>query len=294
MGKIRVGISGWSYVSWRGDFYPEDLARRDELGYASRRLGSVEINGSFYGLQTPSTYRRWYEATPRGFVLAVKGSRFITHNKSLKNIETPLANFFASGVLCLAEKLGPILWQTSQRARFDADRVRAFLEFLPRDTEAAARLARRHDDRVEETWTRSDGKHRLRHVFEARHESWLVPEFVRIARDTGTAIVFSDSASWPCTEEVTAGFVYLRLHGAQETYASGYDDQALARWAERIRAWARGGEPEDANRITDRRPPRRKSRDVYVYFDNDARGRAPWDALSLAERLDVAPDPPER
>jgi uncharacterized protein YecE (DUF72 family) len=171
--------------------------------------------------------------------------------------------------------------------------LRQLLELLPRDTKTAARLARRHDDRVEETWTRSDRNHRLRHVFEARHESWLVPEFARIARDTGTAIVFSDSASWPCTEEVTSGFVYLRLHGAQETYASGYDDQALDRWAERIRAWSRGGEPKDANRITDRPPPRRKSRDVYAYFDNDARGRAPWDALALAERLDAAPDPPE-
>ncbi|MGH7549495.1 MAG: DUF72 domain-containing protein [Gemmatimonadota bacterium] len=293
MGKIRVGISGWSYDAWRGDFYPEDLARGDELSYASRRLGSVEINGSFYGLQAPSSYRSWYQATPRGFVLAVKGSRFITHNKSLKDVGTPLANFFASGVLALEEKLGPILWQTSERTRFVADRVRTFLELLPRDTEAAARLARRHDDRVEDTWTRIDHNHRLRHVFEARHESWLVPEFARIARDTGTAIVFSDSASWPSTEEVTAGFVYLRLHGAEETYASGYGGRALDRWAERIRAWSRGRQPEDANRITDRPPPRRKTRDVYVYFDNDARGRAPWDARSLAERLGVAPDTPE-
>ncbi len=290
MGRVRVGISGWSYEAWRGDFYPEDLRRGDELRYSARRLGSVEINGSFYALQTPSTYRSWYEATPRGFVLAVKGSRFITHNKSLKDVETPLANFFASGVLVLEEKLGPILWQTSERARFDADRVRRFLELLPRGTEAAARLARRHDDRVEEAWTRVDRNRRLRHAFEPRHESWLVPEFARMARDTGTAIVFSDSASWPCTEEVTAGFVYLRLHGARETYASGYGDEALDRWAERIRAWRDGKEPDDAARITDRAPPRRKSRDVYVYFDNDARGRAPWDARSLAERLGVAPD----
>lgn len=285
MGKIRVGISGWSYAAWRGDFYPEELPHKAELGYASRRLGSLEINGSFYRLQTPATYRRWYEETPRGFVMSVKGSRFITHNKSLANVEVPLANFFASGVLGLGEKLGPILWQTSPRARFDVGRVRAFLELLPRDTGAAARLARRHDERVPEPWDKGDRVRRIRYAFEPRHESWLVPEFVRIARDTGTAIVFSDSASWPCTEEVTAGFVYLRLHGATETYASGYAPHELDRWAERIGTWSRGGEPADASRITDRQPPRRKSRDVYVYFDNDARGRAPWDALALAGRL---------
>jgi uncharacterized protein YecE (DUF72 family) len=288
MGKIRIGISGWSYDAWRGDFYPENLPRSEELRYASERLGSIEINGSFYGLQTPSTYGRWYSETPRGFVLSVKGSRFITHNKSLAGVEVPLANFFASGVLRLEEKLGPILWQTSPRARFDPGRVRAFLELLPRDTRAAARLARRHDGRVEEPWTRVERNRRLRHAFEPRHRSWLVPEFVRMARDTGTAIVFSDSASWPCTEEITAGFVYLRLHGATETYASGYAPRTLERWARRIRAWGGGGEPEDARRITDRPPPRRKSRDVYVYFDNDARGRAPWDALALAERLGLA------
>ena len=293
MGKIHVGISGWSYDAWRGDFYPEDLPRGGELRYAAHRLGSVEVNGSFYGLLSPAAYRSWYEATPRGFVLAIKGSRFITHNKKLKDVEIPLANFFASGVLALGEKRGPILWQTSPRARFDADRVRSFLELLPRGTEDAARLARRHDDRVAEAWTKVDRNRRLRHAFEPRHESWLVPEFSRLARRTGTAIVFSDSASWPRTEEVTAGFVYLRLHGAQETYASGYDDRALDRWAERIRAWRDGGEPADARRITDRRPPRRKSRDVYVYFDNDARGRAPWDARALAERLGVVPDPDE-
>lgn len=288
MGKIRVGISGWSYDAWRGDFYPADLPRDEELRYASRRLGSIEINGSFYGLQTPSTYGRWYVDTPRGFVLSVKGSRFITHNKKLSDVEVPLANFFASGVLRLEEKLGPILWQTSPRARFDAGRVRTFLELLPRDTRAAARLARRHDGRVEEAWAKVDRTRRLRYAFEPRHPSWLVPEFVRIARDTGTAIVFSDSASWPYTEEITAGFVYLRLHGTTETYASGYAPRTLERWARRIRVWCAGGEPEDARRITDYRPPRRKSRDVYVYFDNDARGRAPWDARALAERLDVA------
>ena len=287
MGKIRVGVSGWSYDAWRGDFYPAALPRRDELRYASRRLGSIEINGSFYSLQAPSTYGHWYEETPRGFVLAVKGSRFISHNKKLSDVEIPLANFFASGVLRLGEKLGPILWQTSPRARFDARRVRAFLELLPRDTKTAARLARRHDDRVREPWARADRDRRLRYAFEPRHPSWLVPEFVTIARDTGTAIVFSDSASWPLTEEVTAGFVYLRLHGATETYASGYAPRTLDRWAKRIRAWSEGGEPDDARRITDRRPPRRKSRDVYVYFDNDARGRTPWDARDLTERLGV-------
>ena len=290
-GRVRIGISGWTYAGWRGPFYPTDLPRSRELEYASRRFETIEINGSFYRMQTPKSYRRWRETTPAGFVFSVKGSRFITHNKKLADIEAPLANFFASGVLFLEEKLGPILWQLSPRLTFDRDRVAEFLDRLPHDAVAAARLARGHDDRVKSPgWPESGGRRRLRHALEIRHPSFLSPELVRIARDSGTALVFSDSASWPYVEELTAGFVYLRLHGSEETYASGYDDEALDGWAARIRAWRDGGEPADPRRITDRVPPPRRSRDIYVYFDNDAKVRAPFDAMALARRLGVGPD----
>lgn len=288
MGTVRIGISGWSYDAWHGDFYPEDLPKSRQLDYASRRFASLEVNGSFYGLIQPGTWRDWRDRTPRGFIFAVKGSRFITHNKKLSNVETPLANFFASGLLLLRQKLGPVLWQLPPHLGFDADRVEGFFELLPKDAEAAADLAGRHDDRVEgRAGFAIEENHRLRHALEVRRESWLCPELVRIARNHGVALVFADSGEWPWTEELTAGFAYLRLHGSPDTYSSDYDDARLDRYAERIRAWAAGGEPEDPDRITAREPPGRKTRDVYVYFDNDARGRAPWNALALAERLGV-------
>ncbi|HJR53904.1 MAG TPA: DUF72 domain-containing protein [Gemmatimonadota bacterium] len=285
-GKIRVGVSGWSYDSWNGAFYPEGLPARRRLEYASRRFQSIEINGSFYALQKPHSYRAWHEATPAKFKLAVKGSRFITHNKKLGDVETALANFFASGILLLGEKLGPILWQLPRQLAFDAGRMQAFFDLLPGDTFAAAKLARRHDERVEgRCWTKPIGKHRLRYAIEPRHESFFGPDFVRIARHAGVAIAFADSGSWPYTEEPTAGFVYMRLHGSPATYASRYSGTDIARWATRIRAWRRGAEPAGAKRITDLAPPRRKARDVYVYFDNDHNAYAPRNALELIDRL---------
>lgn len=285
-GRIRVGVSGWSYDSWKGAFYPADLPAGRRLHYAARCFQSIEINGSFYSLQKPDSYRAWREATPAGFKLAIKGSRFITHNKKLGDVETALANFFASGLLLLGDKLGPILWQLPGQLAFDADRVRAFFDLLPRDTPAAGKLARRHDERVVgRSWTKPIGRHRLRYAIEPRHESFFGPDFVRVARQAGVAIAFADSGSWPYTEEPTAGFVYLRLHGSPATYASRYSASDIERWATRIRAWRRGAEPAGAKRITDLAPPRRKARDVYVYFDNDHNAYAPHNALELIDRL---------
>src|SRR5688572_24071905 len=286
-GRIRVGVSGWSYDSWKGAFYPADLLAGDRLHYAARRLPSIEINGSFYSLQWTDSDRAWSAATPAGFKLAVKGSRFITHNKKLGDVETALANFFASGLLLLGEKLGPILWQLPRQVAFDPDRVRAFFDLLPRDTHAAARLARRHDERVEgSSWTKPLAKHRLRYAIEPRHESFFGPDFVNIARRAGVAIAFADSGSWPYTEELTAGFVYLRLHGSPITYGSRYSTSDIARWATRIRAWQRGGEPKTPERITGLAPPPRKTRDVYVYFDNDHNAHATMNAQELIEQLE--------
>ena len=287
-GRIWIGTSGWTYPGWNGAFYPAGVGRRAALAYNATRFNAVEVNGSFYGLLRPETYAGWYAQTPPGFLFALKGSRFITHNKKLADIERPLANFFASGLLRLADKLGPIVWQLPASARFDAERVAAFFALLPRTTIAAARLARRHDHRVAgRSWTRPGVNRRLRHAVEVRGESFLVPAFARLARRHGIAIVVSDAPDWPLVEELSAGFVYLRLHGAERKYASRYGDAALDRWAARICCWQAGGEPPDPRRISDRPPPRRARRDVYVFFDNDYEANAPHDASRLMARLGV-------
>ena len=286
-GTIRVGISGWTYSGWRGSFYPKGLLHAQQLAYASRQVDTIEVNGTHYRLQRPDDFARWREDSPEGFVFAVKGSRFITHLKQLHDVETPLANFFASGVLRLEEKLGPFLWQFSPRFRFDRERLDNFLRLLPRDTEAAAALAVHHDHRLAgRAWTRTECRRPLRHAIEIRHPGFLDPEFVELLRRHNMAFVFADSVDWPYAEDVTADFVYLRLHGAQELYASGYDDDALDWWAARIKLWARGQQPNDARLIANASPPpERHGRDVFVYFDNDAKVRAPADARSLIARL---------
>ena len=286
MAKTRIGISGWSYAPWRhGAFYPEALPQSRELAYASRRFQTAEINGSFYGLLKPATYEGYAGTAPEGFVFAVKGSRFITHNKKLRDVETPLANVLASGVLRLEGALGPLLWQLPAM-EWDPERVERFLELLPGDTREASKRARRHDDHVKGRASMAvDRNRRMRHVLEIRHESLFRDEVVRACRRHGVALAVSHAGDWPLTEELTAGFVYVRLHGAPRTYASRYGDAALDRWAERIRIWSRGDQPRDARRITERRPPRRRSRDVYVYFDNDAEVHAPHDARRLMGRL---------
>ncbi|KAA1423185.1 DUF72 domain-containing protein [Nocardioides antri] len=270
MGTIRVGISGWRYPRWRGDFYPVGLPQRAELSYAAERMTSVEINGSFYSLQRPSSYAAWRDATPDDFVLAVKGGRFITHMKRLRGIEAPLANFFASGVLALGPKLGPVLWQLPSSLSFDAELVDGFFAQLPRSTRAAAELAKGHDDRLsgDRVHLDVDADLPMRHVLEFRNRSFCTDEAFDLMRKHDVGCVVADSPGrWPEADVVTSDVVYARLHGHTELYASGYSAASLDKWADRCREWAR-----DA--------------DVYVYFDNDARGRAPHDAVSLISRLD--------
>ncbi|BBD81281.1 DUF72 domain-containing protein [Aerosticca soli] len=290
--SVRIGISGWRYAPWRGRFYPEDLPQRLELHYAARHFSSIELNGSFYALQRPESYRRWYADTPRGFVFAVKAPRFITHIRRLREVDGPLANFFASGVLALGEKLGPVLWQLPPSLAYDAASIEHFLAALPRDSRQAQALARRHEPRMtpERTWLAVSANHRLRHALEIRHPSFACAGFIAQLRRHRVALVVADTAGrWPLLEDVTAGFMYLRLHGDKELYASGYDDAALDEWARRIRAWQRGGQPGDARTVSDAAPPKRRSRDVYCYFDNDTKVRAPFDARRLAERLRERP-----
>jgi uncharacterized protein YecE (DUF72 family) len=285
--SIRIGISGWRYDGWRGVFYPPQLAQRHELAYASRIFPSIEINGTFYSLQRPECFAQWYRETPADFVFAVKGSRYITHMLKLNNIDAPLANFFAQGLFNLREKLGPILWQFPESFRFDAERLERFFALLPRDTEQALQLARRRDHRLAgRARLAIDAKRTLRHAIEIRHAGFLDEGFVRLLRRHRIALVVADTAGkWPYLEDVTADFVYLRLHGDTELYASGYSDAALERWAHRIRSWSEGCEPDDALCISRKRARACRRRDVYCYFDNDAKVKAPFDAASLACKL---------
>jgi uncharacterized protein YecE (DUF72 family) len=270
MGRVRVGISGWTYAGWRGDFYPTGLAHRLELGYAAERMTSVEVNGSFYSLQRPTSYASWRDQTPDDFVFAVKGGRFITHMKRLRDVETPLANFFASGVLALGPKLGPLLWQIPANLPYDAQRLTDFFAQLPRTTVEAARLAEHHDAKVPEdrALTTADADRPLRHALEFRSQTYCTDEAFDLLRRHDIGCVVADTAGkWPMAEAVTSDFVYVRLHGDAELYVSGYSPEALDRWAEKCRRWAEQG-------------------DVYVYFDNDAKGFAPHDAVSLLRRLE--------
>ncbi len=269
-----VGTSGWVYPPWRGTFYPPGLPHRRELEYLSRQVNSIEINGSFYSLQRPASYQAWAAATPEDFVFAVKGSRFITHMKKLRDVETPLANFFASGVLALGAKLGPLLWQLPPNLGFDAERIQNFLSALPRTAGAAAVIAHGRDHRVPDSraqLTAAHPGHPLRHAVEVRHESFRTPKFYALLRRQHVALVLADNpGQWPIIEEQTSDLMYVRLHGHEELYASGYSDRELDEWADRIRGWSEAGQ------------------DVYVYCDNDAKVRAPYDAMGLMRRLGLS------
>jgi uncharacterized protein YecE (DUF72 family) len=296
MNDIRIGISGWTYPPWRGVFYPKGWPQERELEYASRQVNSIEINGSFYSLQRPASYRAWYEATPPGFVFSVKGGRFITHLKRLRNVRTPLANFFASGILCLREKLGPVLWQLPPNFHYNRDLLSAFFDLLPRDTSEASKLARKHDAKLKvRAAMKTDRVRPVRHALEVRHSSFETPEFVELLRKHDIALVVADTAGkWPFLEDVTSDFIYVRLHGDKELYVSGYTDSALAEWTRKIRSWAKGRTPARSKRVGPPSRPEKAGRDVFVYFDNDVKVRAPFDAMSLAHRLGLGPalEPP--
>ena len=273
MAEARIGISGWRYPNWRTTFYPKGLRQADELAYASQRMTSIEVNGSFYSLQKPANWVRWRDATPDGFVFAVKGPRFITHLKRLGDVEAPLANFFASGVLALGQKLGPVLWQLPPNLGFDPTVADRFLGMLPRSTADAATLASRHDERMSgRSWFDAAAivDRPLRHAVEVRHPEFedRQDEWADLLARHGVASVTADTAGkFPRIDRTTADFAYARLHGEEELYASGYDDASLDRWA----AWTQ--EHLDAGR------------DAYLYFDNDIKVRAPFDAMGLIARL---------
>ena len=283
MAKIRIGISGWRYAPWRGRFYPAKLRQKDELAFAAQHFSTIEINGTFYSLQRPESFAIWYDSVPDDFVFAVKGPRYITHMRRLKGVETPLANFFASGILRLNQKLGPVLWQLPPSFAFDPERLGAFFDLLPRSTGQAAQLAKRHDGKLKRrAWLRADADRPIRHALEIRHDSFRDADFIALLRRHDIALVVADTVEWPLLMDITGGFVYVRLHGSEQLYASGYGPKALDVWARRICAWTAGKEAQGSHAGA---RARLRKRDVYVYFDNDAKVRAPFDARALIERL---------
>ncbi len=295
VGKIHIGISGWRYKGWRGGFYPPRLPQRSELAFAAGLFNSIEINGTHYSLQRPNSFLQWRDETPEDFIFSIKGSRFITHMKKLRGVEEALANFFAQGMLALGPKLGPILWQVAPQFSFDAERLAAFFKQLPRTTDDAAALALEHHPRLAgRAVTDAVTSQPLRHCLEIRNDTCASPGFVALLRAHNIGLVVADTVEWPLLFDLTSDFVYCRLHGSEELYASGYGDAALDVWAERVVRWARGQDAEDepaGSRLHGHHAspePAKKlaARDVYVYFDNDAKVHAPFDAQHLRERVD--------
>jgi len=259
---IRVGIGGWVFEPWRGVFYPKGLPQAQELSYASHKLTSIEINGTFYRTQKPDSFRKWAQETPDDFVFSLKGPQFATNRRVLAEAGESIERFFASGVLELKSKLGPILWQMAPTKKFDPDDFAAFLALLPQEL----------------------GSKPIRHAVEVRHESFVTPAFVALARKFSVAIVLVESDKHPPIADVTSDFVYLRLQRTSEKVKTGYPPPALAAWADRARAWADGGAPDDLPTIAGQSPPKRK-RDVFIYMISGAKVRAPAAALALIERL---------
>ena len=289
-GRVRIGISGWRYAGWRGVFYPPKLAQRRELEFAANAFSSVEINGTFYSLQRPSSFRTWFGSTPGDFVFTVKAPRLITHMYKLRNVEQALANFFASGLLELGRKLGPILWQFPPQMRFTPERFASFFPLLPRTQGAIASLARLHGPRLDGRATTSllagvAPETPVRHCVEIRDESFATTAFIELLREHDVGLVVADTVAWPLLFDVTSDFVYCRLHGSEELYASGYEHEALEIWADRIAAWATGSRAE--GRRACETEANACPRDVYVYFDNDIKVRAPFDAQALETKVNT-------
>jgi uncharacterized protein YecE (DUF72 family) len=245
------------------------MPARRWLEYASRDFETIELNGTFYSLKSPAVFEHWASETPDDFVFAIKAGRFITHNLKLRNCDTAMGNFFASGILALGTKTGPFLWQLPATYSFDEDRMRGFMQKLPRSSREAEAVARQHDDRLRRgACTIAAANVVYRHAFEVRHPSYFTGEFFEILREHRMALVIADTGGrFPYAEDVTTDFVYVRLHGPKQIYASSYDDRDLKGWADRIRLWRRG------------------ARDVYVYFDNDVKTYAPFDARRLKAAL---------
>jgi uncharacterized protein YecE (DUF72 family) len=259
---IRVGIGGWVFAPWRGEFYPKGLPQARELEHASRHLTSIEINGTFYRTQKPDSFRKWADETPDDFVFSLKGPQFATNRRVLAEAGSSIERFFASGVLELKSKLGPILWQMAPTKKFEPEDFGAFLALLPPTIEGKA----------------------IRHVVEVRHQSFVTPDFIELLRKHSVAVVLVDSEKHPLFADVTGDFIYGRLQRTEEKQKTGYPPAALDVWAKRAKAWADGGAPADLATISDKAPAKTK-RDVFLYMISGAKVRAPAAATALIERL---------
>ena len=260
---IGIGIGGWTFAPWRGAFYPPGLPHAQELRYAGEHLSSIEINGTFYRTQAPTSYRKWAAEVPDKFVFALKGPRYATHRKPLADAGPSIERFYGSGPLELGDKLGPVLWQFAPFTKFDPDDFAGFLDLLPRE----------HGGRA------------LRHVVEARHPSFADARALELLRARNIAFALVDSTKHPVIEDLTADFVYARLERSEEDEATGYPAASLDRWAERFRIWATGSEPTDATRLLANPAPKAKARDCFIYFISGAKQRNPAAAMAMMERL---------
>jgi uncharacterized protein YecE (DUF72 family) len=263
IGKIFVGIGGWTFEPWRGVFYPKGLPHAQELTYASQRLTSIEVNGTFYRTQSPATFRKWASEVPAGFVFAIKGPRFAVNRRVLKEAGDSIKRFLDSGVTELGEHLGPLLWQFAPTKKFDAADFGGFLELLPQTFEGRT----------------------LRHVIEVRHDSFCTPEFVALLRQFAMPPVYTDHVRYPNIADVTADFVYARLQRGRDTIPTAYPPKDIGAWAERLKLWARGRMPDDLPRLDPAAKPKTAPRDVFAYVIHEGKVRAPAGAMALIEAM---------
>jgi uncharacterized protein YecE (DUF72 family) len=262
-GKIRIGVGGWTYEPWRGVFFPKGLAHAKELEYAGSKLTSIEINGTYYGSQKPTSFMKWRDETPDDFIFSVKGPRFATNRRVLAEAGESIERFFKTGVTELKAKLGPINWQFATTKRFDAGDFAAFLKLLPNSVDGVA----------------------IRHVVEVRHESFKNPDFIALAREHGVAVVMAGDSDYPQIADVTAPFVYARIMGTTESEERGYSDAALDQWARRAKTWAAGGSPEDLATVAPAPKPDGASPEVFLYVISGYKQRNPAAAMALIERV---------
>jgi uncharacterized protein YecE (DUF72 family) len=262
-GKIHIGIGGWTFAPWRGVFYPEKLTQAKELSYAASKLTSIEINGTFYGSQKPESFRKWAREVPDGFVFSLKGPRFATNRRVLAEAGDSVKRFYDSGVLELADRLGPVLWQFAPTKKFDEADFGKFLELLPGELEGR----------------------KLRHVVEVRHDSFCVPAFIALLRKFKIPVVFSEHATYPAIGDVVSDFVYARLQKGDDEIKTGYPPKALDAWAKRLKMWAEGSEPDDLPRV-DAAKPKKQPRDVFAYVIHEGKVRAPAGAMELIKRVE--------
>jgi uncharacterized protein YecE (DUF72 family) len=262
-GEIRIGIGGWTFPPWRGVFYPDDLAQKRELAYASRHLTAIEINATYYGSQKPESWRKWASETPDGFVFTVKGSRFSTNRRVLAEAGESIARFFDQGILELGDKLGPVLWQFAPTKKFDEADFGAFLELLPKTI---------------------DGRP-IRHCVEVRHDSFSTPAFAALLRHHGVPVVFADHHVYPAIADVTGDFVYARLQTGSDEVETAYEPAALDAWAGRLATWAEGGRPSDLPAADPGHAAPKSPREVFAFIIHEGKVRAPAGAMALIERL---------